>query len=61
SSSSLYQFQSFPNLLLIMFAIFLSIPFHWITKIEETLLIDQFGDEYLEYMKATGRFIPRMR
>ncbi|MFX1367332.1 MAG: isoprenylcysteine carboxylmethyltransferase family protein, partial [Promethearchaeota archaeon] len=39
------------NLLLIMFAIFLSIPFHWITKIEETLLIDQFGDEYLEYMK----------
>lgn len=49
------------NLLLISFAIFLSIPFHWITRIEETLLIDQFGDEYLEYMKATGRFIPRMR
>ncbi|NHJ14036.1 MAG: isoprenylcysteine carboxylmethyltransferase family protein [Candidatus Thorarchaeota archaeon] len=46
------------NLLLILFAIFLSIPFHWITRIEETLLIDQFGDEYLEYMKHTGRFLP---
>ncbi|MFW9888569.1 MAG: isoprenylcysteine carboxylmethyltransferase family protein [Candidatus Thorarchaeota archaeon] len=48
------------NLLLILFAIFLSIPFHWITRIEETLLIDQFGDEYLEYMKHTGRFLPHI-
>ena len=48
------------NLLLISFAIFLSIPFHWITRIEETLLIERFGDEYVEYMKNTGRFIPRV-
>ncbi|MFW9966754.1 MAG: isoprenylcysteine carboxylmethyltransferase family protein, partial [Candidatus Thorarchaeota archaeon] len=48
------------NLLLILFAIFLSIPFHWITRIEETLLIDQFGDEYVEYMKRTGRFVPHI-
>lgn len=46
------------NLLLILFAIFLSIPFHWITRIEEALLIDQFGDEYRAYMKRTGRFFP---
>ncbi|TFG06291.1 isoprenylcysteine carboxylmethyltransferase family protein [Candidatus Thorarchaeota archaeon] len=46
------------NLLFILFAVFLSIPFHWITRIEESLLIDQFGEEYLEYMKRTGRFIP---
>jgi protein-S-isoprenylcysteine O-methyltransferase Ste14 len=48
------------NLLLILFAFFLSIPFYWITRIEESLLIDQFGDEYLEYMKRTGRFVPHI-
>ncbi|MFX0016344.1 MAG: methyltransferase [Promethearchaeota archaeon] len=49
------------NLLLIVFAIFVAIPFHWITKVEEALLIDQFGDEYREYMNTTGRFFPRLR
>ena len=49
------------NLLLIIFAIFVAIPFHWITKVEEELLIEQFGEEYLAYMKTTGRFVPRLR
>ncbi len=26
---------------------------------EEQMLIDRFGDEYREYMKKTGRFLPR--
>ncbi len=29
------------------------------TPIEEAKLIEKFGDEYLEYMKRTGRFLPR--
>jgi len=30
------------------------------TPIEEARLIEQFGDEYREYMKRTGRFLPRL-
>jgi len=28
---------------------------------EEKMMIDQFGDEYLEYMRRTGRLIPSFR
>ncbi|MFX1254212.1 MAG: methyltransferase [Promethearchaeota archaeon] len=47
------------NLLLIFFAIAIAIPFYWIAKTEEKMLIEQFGNEYLEYMQSTGRFLPR--
>lgn len=30
------------------------------TPIEERKLIEEFGDEYREYMKRTGRFFPRL-
>ncbi len=30
------------------------------TPIEEAKLIEEFGDEYREYMKGTGRFLPRL-
>ncbi|MFX0064201.1 MAG: methyltransferase [Candidatus Hermodarchaeota archaeon] len=49
------------NLLMIFFAICIAIPFYWIAKTEEKMLIEQFGEEYLEYMKTTGRFFPRLR
>ena len=49
------------NLLLLIFAILIAVPFHWISKKEERLLIDQFGEEYLNYMKRTGRFLPPIR
>jgi protein-S-isoprenylcysteine O-methyltransferase Ste14 len=29
------------------------------TPQEETNLIEKFGDEYREYMKHTGRFLPK--
>ncbi|MFX1283940.1 MAG: methyltransferase [Promethearchaeota archaeon] len=48
------------NLLLIVLAIFVAIPFFWIVKAEEELLIEQFGEEYLDYMRNTGRFFPRL-
>ena len=30
------------------------------TPIEEAKLIERFGDEYRDYMKCTGRFVPRL-
>jgi protein-S-isoprenylcysteine O-methyltransferase Ste14 len=48
------------NLLLIFLAISVAIPFFWIARAEEEILIEQFGEEYLDYMKITGRFLPRL-
>jgi len=31
------------------------------TSIEERKLIERFGDSYREYMRRTGRFLPRLR
>jgi len=31
------------------------------TSIEESKLIDRFGDRYVAYMRRTGRFLPRIR
>jgi len=30
-------------------------------KKEEAMMIDRFGDEYRNYMKRTGRFLPRLK
>ncbi len=49
------------NWFLLIFAILMAIPFHWISQNEEQMLIGQFGDEYLDYMKRTGRFLPQIR
>jgi protein-S-isoprenylcysteine O-methyltransferase Ste14 len=31
------------------------------TRQEERKLIERFGDEYQEYMRRVGRFLPRLR
>ncbi|MBY8996514.1 MAG: isoprenylcysteine carboxylmethyltransferase family protein [Candidatus Thorarchaeota archaeon] len=49
------------NLLILIFAILIAIPFHWISRKEERMLIDQFGEEYQSYMKRSGRFLPPFR
>lgn len=49
------------NLLLIIFSLLVMLPFPWIARQEESMLIDQFGDEYRNYMGRTGRFFPRIR
>ncbi len=49
------------NLLILIFAILIAIPFHWITQKEERMLTDQFGEDYLSYMDRTGRFLPPFR
>jgi len=49
------------NLLILIFAILIAIPFNWITQKEERMLTDQFGEDYLSYMDRTGRFLPPIR
>ena len=49
------------NLLVILFSILVIVPFPWIAREEEELLIETFGEEYREYMRRTGRFFPQLR
>ncbi|MFX1484009.1 MAG: isoprenylcysteine carboxylmethyltransferase family protein [Promethearchaeota archaeon] len=49
------------NLLILSFAILLVITFPFIAQKEEQMLLEKFGEEYSEYMKRTGRFLPRLR
>lgn len=48
------------NLLLIIFSVLVALPFPWIARKEEALLIERFGDDYRMYMKRTGRFLPSL-
>ncbi|MFX0045429.1 MAG: methyltransferase [Candidatus Hermodarchaeota archaeon] len=48
------------NALIIMFAVLLAIGFHFWVRIEEEKMVETFGEEYVEYMKQTGRFFPRL-
>ncbi len=49
------------NLLIIIFSVLVALPFPWIARKEEALLIERFGDDYRMYMKRTGRFLPSLR
>lgn len=49
------------NLLVLFFAILVILPFPWIVRAEEQVLLETFGEEYREYMRRTGRFFPRIR
>ena len=48
------------NLLIICFAILLIILFPFIVRKEEQMMLQEFGDEYREYMKRSGRFFPKI-
>lgn len=49
------------NLLVLFFAVLVILPFPWIVREEERMLLETFGEEYREYMRRTGRFFPRIR
>lgn len=49
------------NLLVLSLAVLVIVPFLWIARMEEKLLLETFGEDYREYMKRTGRFFPRWR
>jgi protein-S-isoprenylcysteine O-methyltransferase Ste14 len=46
------------NYLYIAWAIFLHPIWHWNIVGEEKLMINHFGDDYLEYTKVVSRFVP---
>ncbi|TFG30424.1 isoprenylcysteine carboxylmethyltransferase family protein [Candidatus Thorarchaeota archaeon] len=49
------------NFFVIGFAFLVILPFPFIVRKEEQMMLDTFGDDYNEYMKSTGRFFPRIR
>jgi len=49
------------NFLVIGFALLVIIPFPFVARKEEQMLIETFGEKYYEYMNRTGRFFPRLR
>ena len=49
------------NWILLLFMI-IGIPFtYWRISKEEAMLIEQFGDQYRDYIKRTGRLFPNLR
>ncbi|MFX1270361.1 MAG: methyltransferase [Promethearchaeota archaeon] len=48
------------NLIVIVFAVLLMLAFPFWIRVEEEKMIETFGEEYIEYMKRTGRFFPRI-
>ena len=49
------------NWILLLFPV-IAIPFtYWRLSKEEAMLIEQFGDQYREYIKRTGRLFPKLR
>jgi protein-S-isoprenylcysteine O-methyltransferase Ste14 len=49
------------NLIILLLAVLVMLPFPWIVRAEEEMLLEAFGDEYQKYMRRTGRFFPLMR
>jgi protein-S-isoprenylcysteine O-methyltransferase Ste14 len=47
--------------LIVLLAVLAFILLAMRTPSEEAHLIDKFGDEYREYMRQTGRYLPRLR
>lgn len=49
------------NIVIIGFALLVVIPFPFVARKEEQMMLDTFGDDYAQYMEETGRFIPPLR
>jgi protein-S-isoprenylcysteine O-methyltransferase Ste14 len=49
------------NLFVTIFGLLVILFLSPISKIEEQMLLNEFGDQYHDYMKHTGRFIPQIR
>lgn len=49
------------NLIMIVFSILIIIPFPYIARHEERMLLDGLGEDYRRYMERTGRFFPQLR
>lgn len=45
---------------MVLWAVLLHPVWHYIIQDEEQMMIDLFGEEYQEYQKKTGRFLPKI-
>lgn len=48
------------NWFIAIVCLFFSILILSVTQTEEQTLLEKFGDEYREYKRCTGRFLPRL-
>jgi protein-S-isoprenylcysteine O-methyltransferase Ste14 len=44
----------------VLWALLLHPVWHYLVRDEEQMMIDTFGEPYIEYQKKTGRFFPRL-
>jgi len=44
----------------VLWALLLHPVWHYLVRDEEQMMIDTFGETYIEYQKKTGRFFPRL-
>lgn len=49
------------NWFLIISSILIGLGLYWISLFEEKMLIEEFGNDYVEYQNRTGRFFPQIR
>lgn len=45
----------------ILWAVLLHPVWHYVVRYEERLMVEIFGQSYVEYQRSTGRFFPRLR
>jgi len=45
----------------ILWAVLLHPVWHYVVRYEERLMVEIFGQAYVEYQRRTGRFFPRLR
>lgn len=45
----------------IVWAVLLHPVWHYVVRYEERLMVEIFGQSYVDYQERTGRFIPRLR
>ncbi|UOF92287.1 isoprenylcysteine carboxylmethyltransferase family protein [Fodinisporobacter ferrooxydans] len=50
-----------PTIITLLMAPMLLVMYTKLAKKEEKVMIDTFGDEYIQYMKKVPRFVPKMR
>lgn len=44
----------------VLWAVILHPVWHYAIRYEERLMVEIFGDEYVEYQRKTGRFLPKL-